>query len=727
MNPTEIFDNLYLRAIVSLDGKILDANDLFCTTLKYSQPEVVGSVFSKFNSGYHDSFFWKELWSTIVQGEIWSGTIRNKAKDEHYVWLETKIFPIFDDSGKLISYAYMAFDVTEKEMAFSNLSTERTLLDLILDSIPEAIVFTDQSGLVLGSNNIFEQLVGVERGAVNGIPSKKYFTSSVYKTFFEMETFHDDILTPEIKEVEYFDSDGNLYYLNVVKAKYFNDEGETMGVITICHDQTRQKLFEQDLITATQAAEKATVAKSDFLSVMSHELRTPLTTILGISEILHDSVLDSEQADMVKRIKTSGDMLYELINTVLDFSKIEAGKFELEELTFSLSSLIEQLSVIFEDKAKDRGIDFVVNKNLSGEDLILKADKTRINQVLINLLGNAIKFTEQGSVTLDVITKEQLSGEYQIVFEVTDTGIGMTEEQIECVFNPFEQADNSISRRFGGTGLGTTITKKIVDLMGGKINVKSTYGFGSTFSVELMCPVGNRQDALDLADANEIPSLSGHILLCEDTKDIQYVVKKMIEKTGVVVDIANNGEEGVIEGVSNSYDLILMDMQMPIMNGIEATQQLRDLMVDTTIYALTANTNKEAAKRFEMAGVDGFLAKPIKQQELYATLSKHLSEGDGSVLDNVEDDEEEMAMYKELFYSSFEENLINLINAYNNKDAQLCSDIGHTLKGSGGTFGHPSVTEWGANIEKSAISDFPSIADDIKELQNYFSQLENAK
>ena len=377
-------------------------------------------------------------------------------------------------------------------------------------------------------------------------------------------------------------------------------------------------------------AEMANISKSQFLANMSHEIRTPMNGIIGFSDILAEEELSEEQMEYIEIIRNSGQTLLNLINDILDLSKIEAGKIDVELIDCSLNEITNFIQPLMESKASEKGVEFKV---VTSNDLPSQicTDPTRLKQCLINLANNAIKFTEQGHVYVNVSLQENNHKPF-IQFDVEDTGIGISAEKQESIFEPFTQADGSTTRKFGGTGLGLTITKQLAELMGGTLTLTSEEGKGSVFS--LLIPAGvdveNQQD-LDISDPSdnsditqdtENADFSGNILVAEDDRTNQMLITTLLEKIGFKTTLAENGNIAVEKAMSHEFDMIFMDMQMPNMNGYEATQALRDEGFSTPIIALTANAMKSDKDKCIEAGCDDYLSKPIAQEELRRILKK---------------------------------------------------------------------------------------------------------
>ena len=487
---------------------------------------------------------------------------------------------------------------------------------------------------------------------------------------------------------------------------------------------------------ARAAAETANQIKSDFLANMSHEMRTPLTAIVGYAQstLTHRPSMEEQLAN-VQTILRNGEHLLSVINDLLDVAKIEAGKLEIELVPVKLFSLLADVRSVSTVHATKKTIAFDIQCDFPLPSQII-TDPTRLKEILLNVTNNAIKFTHEGRVSVHV---SYLAPEGQVKFVVADTGIGMTTEHLTRLFEPFRQADASTSRRYGGTGLGLHISKQMAEMLGGGIHVSSVAGQGSTFEilidagrprpVEFVSELPDAAGGCDeTAGAIAPPQLGGRLMLAEDNPDNQELIRLYVEKTGAEMTIVGNGQLAVEEAMQYDYDLILMDNQMPVMDGMEATRLLRQTGFDGPIVALTASATKDEMQRFKQAGCSAFLSKPIDWNLFYATLAEHLPARvqDSPCNPDAPPLSVKSARFRRLsdgFVAGLPVRMQDIRAAYSRQDwPQLAAGI-HDLKGMGSGFGYPQLTGIAAAIQ-AAITErnYAGLAESVSKLERIVSE-----
>jgi signal transduction histidine kinase/DNA-binding response OmpR family regulator len=490
-----------------------------------------------------------------------------------------------------------------------------------------------------------------------------------------------------------------------IVAAYARDLREHKAMLGEMHK------VQDDLRIALDAAEAASLAKSVFLANMSHEIRTPMNSIIGFSELAMDDGISARTRDYLNKILESAEGLLQIINDILDISKVESGKMQLEHIPFDLHEILSYCQTVIVSKAVAKGIHmyFYAEPSISKK---LLGDPTRLRQILINLLSNAVKFTNSGTVKLSSIIKESTENSVTIYFEVKDSGIGMTQEQLSKVYEPFIQADSSMTRKYGGTGLGLPITKNLIELMGGSMVVESSPGIGSKFGFTLTFDTINvsmetiSQKAAD--EKIEKPSFEGEILICEDNAMNQSVIREYLARVGIKAVIAGNGKEGVdlvrgrMEKGEKPFDLIFMDIHMPVMDGLEAASIINSLQTGTPIVAMTANIMSTDRELYKMSGMPDFLGKPFTSQILWRCLMKYFTPvKQKTQAENVgvEEDTEMRRMAQLIFVKDNQKKFDEIANAIKTNDFNLAHRLAHTLKSNAGQIGKTRLQSIAADLE----------------------------
>lgn len=428
------------------------------------------------------------------------------------------------------------------------------------------------------------------------------------------------IYDPEFRVVH---PDGNIRTIKASAEILRDSHGAAIKVVGVNYDVTEKVDAIRKLFDAKLAAENAAQSKSDFLANMSHEIRTPMNAILGDLQLLENTSLPDELRAVLKNASYSGQSLLTIINDILDYSKIESNQLQLEKASFSLTEVLDSITYDLDSLVSEKRIGFTVNKDESYNEYWM-GDLVRVKQIILNLSSNAVKFTDKGSVKINASSKV-FEGKEAIYLEVVDSGIGMSKEVTEHIFERFTQADTSTTRKYGGTGLGMSITISLVKMMGGEIDIQSKQGLGTTVTIKLPLPKANNIADKAPKKSFKAPNLKGKkILIAEDNNINQVLIKAMMAKTNADITIVENGLLAFEAVGSERFDLVLMDIHMPIMDGIEANQQIKTILPNLPIIALTANVMDKDVKHYYQQGFIFHVPKPIDINELYGTLRRCL-------------------------------------------------------------------------------------------------------
>ena len=628
-----------------------------------------------------------------------------------------------DAQGAIIGYLLIGTDNTaRKQIEAEQRKLDQRLRDQqfytrsLIESNIDALATTDPFGIITDVNKQMEALTGCTRDELIGAPFKSYFTDperaeAAIKLVLSEKKVTDYELTACAR-------DGKQTVVSYNATTFYDRDRTLQGVFAAARDVTERKLVEAELREAKANAESASRTKSDFLASMSHEIRTPMNAIMGIADLLAKTSLSPEQDKYVQIFRRAGDNLLNLINDILDLSKVEASQLELERTGFSLNDHLEKVMEIVAARAHEKGLVLVceIAPNVPTD---LVGDSTRLRQVLLNLLGNAIKFTETGEVSLRVALDAGAATPTALRFTVSDTGIGIAGDKLTRVFERFTQANSSTTRRFGGSGLGLTISKRLVELMGGRIWAESKVGEGSVFAFALPLEIwaeANRPTAVPVGTGPELPLPALRILLAEDSPDNCMITMAYLEDTPYRIEVAETGAIALEKFTAGHYDVVLMDRQMPVMDGLTATRRIRaweqaNGRPPTPIIALTASALKGDREMCLAAGCTAFLTKPIKQEVLLRAIKEHSivvpasSRDDSGRLDPIlMSAKHKFADRIPAYLRSCRQNGITMLDALDRVDFETVAMLGHQMRGSGGAFGFQAITDIGAALEEAAGS-----------------------
>ena len=713
-------DSIDAHAIVSITntaGDITYANDRFCQISGYARDELIGRNHRILKSGRHPAQLFEDMWHTICSGKVWNGEVCNRAKDGHEYWVAATIVPFLDESGLPVEYIAIRTDITARKIAEEKLAEQLLFSRQLMDAIPVPIYYKDTQGRYLGCNRSFIDMFAVK-------DLEPWLGSTVFELLPpDLARFHHerDVVLFDQPATQTYEVGGAVggqeRFLVYHKASMTRADGSVSGLIGAIIDMSDRRRWEEGLIHARDAAEIANRAKSDFLANMSHEIRTPMNGIIGMTELVLDTRLDDEQREYLQIVKSSADALLTVINDILDFSKIEAGKMQFEMIGFELRRTIDETLKTLMLRAQQKGLALRCEIQDNVPDRLL-GDPGRLRQILLNLVGNAVKFTEQGEVVVSVLSRQLAAHKAGLSFAVRDTGIGIPAEKCAHIFEAFTQADTSTTRHFGGTGLGLTISNRLVELMGGALAVDSTVGVGSTFSFSLELDIDTYATAPDReqpAFADGLTDGQGalQVLLVEDNAINQRLATRLLEKWGHRVTLAVNGLEALMQIEHRSFDVVLMDMQMPVMGGLEATRRIRERELGRElprlrIIAMTANAMASDRDACLEAGMDDYLAKPIKADALaekLASLSGHATPT--AFQDSAFDyslalagmDVEIVEIIAPAFLECYRQELDDLSLALVAADANSAHRLSHALKGTLAAFGAGPAQQLAADIE----------------------------
>ncbi len=609
----------------------------------------------------------------------------------------------------------------------------------VIDTATDMIYELDDTGTFVFTNPVMEKITNYSSSELR---SKKYWEIIVPSAVEEVMLFykkqrnaHED---QTYLEVPIYSKQGQLIWVGQ-NVKMFYEGKRVTRVSVIARDITVQKQAEAALHDAKEKAEEATNAKSHFLSMISHEIRTPMNAVIGLTHLLLQDQPRPDQLDSLKLLKFSGENLLTIINDILDFNKIEAGKINLESVDIDLEVLLTSTIQILRQRAEDKEIklDFTYDPALPKT---IKGDPVRISQIVTNLVGNGIKFTERGSVQLAITLAGKVGDNYKIRFVVKDTGIGIPADKIDTIFERFSQANEDTTRKFGGTGLGLAITRRLLQLMNSTVMVQSTPGVGSEFSFELALPAGQQQKVKVVTTAEHgFELLNIKILLVEDNRVNQVVASNFLKRWGVELVIANNGREALQLITSKDYALVLMDLQMPELDGYETSRRIRNMdgafYANIPIIALTASAMTDVKGKVIAAGMNDFISKPFQPFDLYQKISTYIKKEPADELpkqlsNNLDLYSEGDADFKRELAGHLIKNIEELIQAFHESrqknDASLFSKTHHKVKPTIAMLGDDTFVRMVEELKASLMQHPPAVETaKIKAFENLADRIVN--
>jgi len=592
-------------------------------------------LFNKPISSLFSTTEWKQIRSLRLRhrGMLSNMSTKVVCKDGSLLDVTASISVLKDDKGKVTGSIGIFHDVTREKLALHQMRESENKLRIIIDNSAAAITMTDEKEQIISWNSFTEKLFGMNAQDLLLRPVNSLYTPEEWKIIRSLNIRQSGF--KHHMESKAIRKDGTIIDVDLSVNILKDDDGKILGSVGMLQDITERKRSDELVLQAKLAAEEANNAKSVFLAKMSHEVRTPMNAIIGMIDLTLDTSLTEEQKDNLIVAKDAADNLLSLINDILDLSRAQAGKVVIEEIEINVPDIVKNVCKGLMILARNKGVDVVWSIDPEIPRLLI-GDPVRLRQVIVNLVNNAIKFSHKGKVQVNVKKKTLTEKDCQVIFEVIDSGIGISAKNLPHIFDVFTDAHNTTARRYGGTGLGLAICKKIVEMMGGSFEVESTEGVGSTFRFtilfsykhDLLGKLSRDQGTKPDDVASSVPPELNHlrILLAEDNTVNQRIAVRILEKLGWKITVVNNGQEVLNILNDQTFDVILMDDNMPLISGIEATQVIRREEKQTgqhvPIIAMTANAMAGDRERYLGEGMDGYVSKPIDRNLLYQEIVK---------------------------------------------------------------------------------------------------------
>ncbi len=617
------------HAIVStadLDGNITFANEKFCQISGYCIEELIGRNHRMINSGFHDHGFFTDMWRTISSGQVWRGEICNRNKSGQLYWVAATLVPSLGPDGRPLRYTAIRTDITARKLAEQSLLDAARRLELATRTAGIGLWEWDMQTGAMTCDQLMLDLYDLRAEDFDGtsrVFSQRLHPDDAERVAANLRTLYEkpDTLVSEFRLLL---PNGQVRHVHMSAAPHLDAQGKVERLVGVNMDLTQLRAAEAAMRQAKEVAEAANRAKSEFLANMSHEIRTPMNGIIGMADLALDTELTGEQREYLQIVKSSSEALLTIINDILDFSKIEAGKLLIEHVPLHLGRLVSDTLRILAMRAHNKGLEVLADVPADPPGRLL-GDPGRIRQVLINLVGNAIKFTSQGEVAVHVdwtdATSEQGRPVKQLHLAVRDTGIGIAPEKQAMIFEAFSQEDASTTRHFGGTGLGLSISSRLVELMGGQIWLESSPGVGSTF--HFTARLEWEQDGEALQPPASTPLAGKRMLVVDDNETNRTIYTRLLAKWAVQAEAVSSGPEALQAIAARAYDAVLLDCHMPDMDGFAVAERLNaqppaagiPLLVMLSSAALGGD-----AQRCQALGFAAYYAKPIASEDLLEAL-----------------------------------------------------------------------------------------------------------